>query len=114
MTVTLAKTAMRTATGNDAIDTVMNLNENRCTIWEYTSSWSCEESRSIKYDHSTALVDVWWMVLLFRDQPERITFRFSTRRFGEFDQSQRSDLYIETGTLGEPGTTHFTFTPNAR
>jgi hypothetical protein len=103
---------MVTREGDEAIDTVMQLNPTQCTVREESSVWDCDLRQHVgEDDQDSDLSQVFYMLLLYRKDPERIRFRFRTNIHGELDPNQVSELYIMTGEPGEQAVTSFIFIP---
>lgn len=109
--MTQPKTEMVTREGDEAIDTVMELDPRECTVREESSVWDCDLGANVGEDFHSDLRDAFWLCLQFRKQPERVTFRFYENDHGELDRHRESELIVQTGTPGEQSSTCFIFTP---
>ncbi len=104
--------------GNAAIDAAMDFR-----IWvqvygyaitEENNCWDCDSARYIHEDeHPEDIADMLWTLLLYRDQPERISCEFISTIHGNPDNLARENAYvvIDTGDAGEPATTTFRIYP---
>lgn len=98
-------------TGDDAIDLAMSVSSDSSII-ESRSGYCCD-SGWYGGDKETESDVSWffWTLLLYRNQADRITIKFTENQFGQVDWSELVWVWIETGDVPEPSTTQFRIVP---
>lgn len=97
-------------TGNQAIDLVMSIRPYYATINEESSVYDCDTPGFIHREHDDIdVADMWWDILNYRDQPDRISFYYTPNRWHDsLDTRFTCVLNIDTGDSGEPAARWYT------
>ncbi|AXH70548.1 hypothetical protein HOT75_gp162 [Gordonia phage Daredevil] len=104
---------IKTVVGDEAFNALMNVDTDRCLILEYRTAWDCDTARTVDSDVESDLSMVLFMVLLYRDQPERVSIAYTPDQWGDLDRKYDATLIFDTGSDGEPALTSFTFVPQS-
>lgn len=97
--------------GDDAIDMAMQVSGEHF-IMESNSGYCCDAGW-YGSDKETERDEAWlyWNLLLYRNQTDRITIKFTEGRYGNPDFSKLVWVWIETGDLPGTSTTQFRIVP---
>lgn len=91
-----------TVTGDKAIDLVHNASPDELfKAWEYSGGYDCDSGQFERPEREVSMSDVWWSLLLYREDWERVSFTYYENSYGGVDWSKNSSLVIDTGNPGE-------------
>lgn len=97
MSVSLTKWVV--VTGSDAIDQAIWINRGGA-ITETRSGFCCDTG-SYSHESESDAESLFFSLLVYRDQQERISITFTPDRFGNADWQNLVEVSIDTGDAGE-------------